>query len=158
MGLFGKELTVLNEGDKIPSFELLDQDGNLFSWDTHKGTSSFVIFFYPKDDTPGCTKEACSFRDEYEVFQEAGVQVLGINSGSPESHKKFQTKHRLPYLLLSDPGNKVAHTFGVKNVLFLTGRETFVVNKAGELVYKFRNLFQAEDHVKNTLGMLAKLK
>lgn len=157
MGLFGKTIRSLELGDKVPAFSLLDHNGNLYNFDTRSGSKGYVIFFYPKDETQGCTREVCSFRDQYDIFAEAGVEVIGINSGSVESHKRFHEKHGLHYRLLSDPGNNVAHAFGVKNVLFLTGRETFVINRNSEIVYKFRNMFQAEDHVKNVLSMLPKL-
>ena len=107
----GKHLKV---GDSIPVFSLRDQNDNLFNISDYTGKKILVIFFYPRDESSGCTKEACSFRDKYDVFTKAGAMVVGINSGTVESHKKFIQNHKLPFTLLSDPENKVLKMFGVK--------------------------------------------
>jgi thioredoxin-dependent peroxiredoxin len=138
----------------VPRFTLKDQDGNLFSIEDYIGKNKLVIFFYPKDESPVCTKEACAFRDNFEVFQQAGAMVIGISSDSVESHKAFQQHHHLPYTLLSDPDNKVLKQFGIKNVLFLTGRETFVVDLHGNIAFQFRSMLNGKAHIAKTLEFL----
>jgi peroxiredoxin Q/BCP len=117
-----------------------------------------VLFFYPKDFTPGCTAEACAFRDSYEDFTDAGALVVGISSDSEASHRKFANRHRLPFILLSDPNREVRRKFGVKNRLFnlLPGRETFVVDKTGRIVMTFEAV-QASGHVSRALKAIKKL-
>ena len=144
----------LGTGDYIPTFQLKDQDGKWMKFPEafqHKGA---IIYFYPKDESGICTKEACAFRDNFKSFSDAGFQVIGINSGSMESHKAFQKNHRLPFTLLSDPGNEVFKMFGIKNVLFLTGRETFVVDKKGKILHKFRDFLNGEKHIEEALQAL----
>ncbi len=142
---------------RIPAFSLLDEEGNIFDSAIALDRKPCVIFFYPKDDSPVCTIEACSFRDNFADFSDLGVKVIGINSGSPESHKAFKLKHRLPFTLLSDPGNTVAKSFGVKNVLFLTGRETFIVNGEGLIVHRFRSMLRGKQHVTQALKAISNL-
>ena len=139
---------------KTPDFTLKDQDGNSFAIKDVIGKKKLVIFFYPKDESPVCTKEACSFRDHFEVFQQAGAMLIGISADSVESHKKFQQNHHLPYTLLSDPGNKVLKQFGIKNVLFLTGRETFVIDLQGNIAFQFRSMLNGKAHIEKTLAFL----
>ena len=121
---------------------------------------NLVIFFYPKDDSPGCTKEACSFRDQFEVFADADAMIIGINAQSVESHLAFAQKHRLNYNLLSDTGNKVRKLFGVPGSFFglIPGRVTYVVNKKGEVVYLFNSQIQAEKHVDEALRIIQEMK
>jgi peroxiredoxin Q/BCP len=155
-----KNMKSLQITDSIPSFSLPDQDGKIFRSDDFKGNKKMVIFFYPKDDSPGCTKEACYFRDLYEVFSEADALVIGISGQSPESHKKFALKHRLTYTLLSDMGNKVRKAFGVPSDLFglLPGRVTYVVDRGGRIVHIFNSQMQTERHVDEALKILKELK
>ena len=144
-------------GDKVPSFELFDQNGNLFSVNSGLG-KPMVIYFYPKDDTPGCVKEACKFRDDFEKFEQLGVIVIGISSDNVASHKKFQEKYNLPFTLLSDEQNKVRKLFGVpKSMLFLPGRVTYVIDKNGIVQYIFNSQFGAEKHIENSLQKLNEL-
>lgn len=147
-------------GSKIPSFELKDQYGELFSSDAVVGKKSLVIYFYPKDDSPGCTKEACSFRDQFAVFEDANALVIGISAQSVESHLAFATKHRLNYTLLSDPHNALRSLFGVPSNLFglVPGRVTYVVNKQGVVVYVFNSQLNAEKHVDEALRILEQIK
>jgi len=149
----------LKINDHIPSFQLHDQDGNLFNSPDYTGKRKMVIFFYPKDDSPGCTKEACYFRDLYEVFKEADAVVIGISGQSVESHKKFALKHRLTYTLLSDMGNKVRRAFGVPSDLFglLPGRVTYVADRQGRIVHIFNSQTQTEKHVDEALKILKEL-
>jgi len=100
-------------GSSIPSFTLPDQNGNMFDISSVLGKKNLVIYFYPEDDSPGCTKEACSFRDQFEVFKEADALIIGISGQSVQSHKEFAEKHRLRFTLLSDEGDKIRKQFGV---------------------------------------------
>jgi len=141
-------------GDKIPTFALKDQNGDLFAVNDSVG-KPMVIYFYPKDDTPGCVKEACKFRDEFEKFNDLGVLVIGISGDSVESHKKFEEKYNLPFTLLADEGNKIRKMFGVpKSLVFLPGRVTYVIDKSGIVQYVFNSQFGAEKHIENSLKIL----
>ncbi len=150
-----KELKV---GDKIPNFKLQDQDGKLFTSSDYIGKNTMVIFFYPKDESLVCTKEACSFRDNYADFQKAGTIILGINGGSIESHKSFQQKDKLPYRLLSDTNNEVIKSFGVPNKMFMTGRKTFVIDRQGKIVFTCDSSLNGSKHAEETLAYLKKNK
>jgi peroxiredoxin Q/BCP len=147
----------LKAGDKAPSINSLDQHGRPVSLDDFKG-SKVILYFYPKDDTPGCTAQACSFRDQYEDFAEANAVVIGISGQSAESHKNFADKHRLTYTLLSDEENKVRKQFGVPTIFFglLPGRVTYVINSANEVVYIFNSQTKVNEHVTKTLEILSK--
>lgn len=122
-------------GDKIPFFSLPDQDGKMFDISTVLGKKQIVIFFYPKDDSLGCTREACYFQDLSEAFDEAGAMIIGISGQSSESHKRFAEKNNLKYTLLSDAGDKIRKLFGVPYDFLGTvpGRVTYVVNKEGRV-------------------------
>ena len=146
-------------GSSIPGFTLSDQHGNLFDINSVLGKKNLVIYFYPKDDSPGCTAQACSFRDNFEVFEDAGAVVIGISAQSVESHKEFAVKHRLNFILLSDQGNKVRKLFGVPTSLFglLPGRVTYIVDKKGEVVYIFNSQMQVEKHVNEAMRVLKEL-
>lgn len=149
-------METLEIGDQVPHFVLKDQNGHEVAIADYIGKEKLVIYFYPKDESPGCTKEACAFRDSFADYTDAGAKVIGINSGSVESHKAFAEKHRLPFTLLSDPGNGVLKQFGVKNVLFLTGRETFVVGLDGKIAFNYRALMNAAEHNDKVLDFLNK--
>ena len=146
-----KELVV---GDMMPSFTLTDQDGKAFNSAEHVGKSMLVIYFYPKDESMVCTKEACSFRDSFNDFTKAGAKVIGINGGTVASHKEFRDHYKLPFTLLSDPDNKVYHMFGVKNRMFMTGRETFIVDTHGKIVYAYAALMQGKQHSDDALAFI----
>jgi peroxiredoxin Q/BCP len=147
-------------GSTIPGFTLPDQNGNLFDINSVLGKKKMVIYFYPKDDSPGCTKEACSFRDQFEVFTEADAVIIGISGQSIESHKAFAEKYRLSFTLLSDEGNKIRKLFGVPTNLFglLPGRVTYITDKSGKVVYIFNSQAQAVKHVDEALRILKELK
>lgn len=149
----------IDKGDLIPKFELKDQSGNVFQSDQVLGKKPVVIYFYPKDFTPGCTKEACSFRDSYEDFTEVGAEVIGISSDSEKSHAKFSKKYNLPFKLLSDPNGKVRKKFGIKKSLLglVPGRETFVIDAEGKLIFRFNSL-DASRHMKKALEAIKKIK
>ena len=144
----------LQVGDKMPAFILKDQHGNSFNTADHIGKNKLVIYFYPKDESAVCTKEACSFRDSFADLADAGAIVIGINSGSVESHQDFAKKNRLPFILLSDTDNKVLKQFGIKPWLFLTGRETFVIGTDGKIAYNFRAFLNGEAHSEKVLDFL----
>lgn len=147
-------------GSSIPAFTLKDQNGTLFDINSVLGKKNLVIYFYPKDDSPGCTKEACYFRDQFEVFNDADALIIGISGQSVESHKAFAEKYRLTYTLLSDEGNRVRKLFGVPTNFFglLPGRVTYVVDRAGKVVYIFDSQIQAAQHVDEALRIIMKMK
>lgn len=147
-------------GSTIPAFNLPDQNGNMFNINSLLGKKNLVIYFYPKDDSPGCTAQACSFRDQFEVFSDADAVIIGISSQSVKSHKEFAEKHRLGFTLLSDEGNKIRKLFGVPtNFLgLIPGRVTYVTDKSGKVVYTFNSQLQAEKHVDEALRILKGLK
>lgn len=146
----------LQIGDQIPSFTLQDQNGEDFLIDKFVGKTAMVIYFYPKDDTPGCTKEACSFRDTYADFRNLNAKVIGISADNVLSHKKFAEKYSLPFTLLSDTKNKVRKLFGVPGAMFglLPGRVTYIVNKNGIITEIYDNMFNAEGHINESLKAL----
>jgi thioredoxin-dependent peroxiredoxin len=143
-------------GSSIPSFSLPDQNGNIFDINSVIGKKKLVIYFYPKDDSPGCTKEACSFRDQFEVFQEADAVIIGISGQSVASHKEFAQKHRLNYTLLSDKGNKIRKLFGVPTDFLglIPGRVTYISDKNGKVIYIFNSQTLATKHVDEALRIL----
>ena len=142
-------------GGKVPKIDLKDQNGDKFSFLDLIGKKAFVVYFYPKDFTPGCTKEACNFRDSYEDFKSLGAEVIGISADSSKSHSKFANKYNLPYIFLSDEDKTARRAFGVKpNLLgLLPGRETFVFDKDGKLLHKF-NSMNATKHMPEALAVL----
>jgi len=144
----------LDNGDHVPSFTLLDQDGKTFNVTDYIGKKVLVIYFYPKDESMVCTKEACAFRDSFDEFTKAGAMVIGVNGGTVESHKEFQQHYKLPFTLLSDPGNKVYNLFGVKGKMFFTGRETFVVDLHGKIVYTHEAMMQGKEHADDALTFI----
>lgn len=147
-------MKTLQKGDQIPSFNLKDQNGNSFNTADYIGKKKLVIYFYPKDESAVCTKEACAFRDSFADFTDAGALVVGINSGSIESHSNFAKKNRLPFTLLSDTDNKVLKQFGIKPWLFLTGRETFVIGTDGKIAFNFRAFLNGDAHAEKVLDFL----
>eukprot|EP00897_Mesotaenium_endlicherianum_P000973 jgi/Mesen1/10877/ME000093S10387 len=146
------------EGDTAPAFTLKDQNDRSVSLAKFKG-KNVVLYFYPADDTPGCTKQACSFRDAYTEFKKAGAEVVGVSSDSPESHRAFAKKHNLPYTLLSDEGGAVRKEWGIKGDFFgaLAGRQTYVIDKKGIVKLVFNNQFQPEKHIDETLAILSEM-
>ena len=145
----------LKVGDLVPYFELKDQKGELFKSDTVIGQKLAVVYFYPKDETPGCTAEACSFRDSYEDFKELGAEVIGISSDSIGSHKRFAQRHRLPFILLADTKKVVQRLFKLPKILFglYIKRITFVIDEVGKVVYVHESLL-ATSHIKKALKAL----
>lgn len=141
-------------GDAMPSFSLTDQNGKTFNSDDYVGKSFLVIYFYPKDESMVCTKEACQFRDSFNDFNKAGAKVIGINAGTVASHKSFSDHYKLPFTLLSDPDNKVYRKFGVKNKMFMTGRETFVIDLHGKVAFTYEAMMQGKKHADDALAFI----
>ena len=145
-------------GDKLPSFKATKQDGTNFeSASIHE--KPVVIYFYPKDFTPGCTTQACSFRDAYQDFQDLGAEVIGVSGDSATSHQNFQQKYKLPFILLSDADRKLRRLFGVPNALFglLPGRVTYVFDAKGYCIYIFDSI-SAKNHITKALDAIKKSK
>ena len=143
-------------GDRAPDFTLPTQKtGESFHLYDMIGKSAIVLFFYPKDDTQGCTAEACSFRDNYEVFQEAGAEVVGISSNSEKSHQQFASKYNLPFILLSDLGGVVRKFYGVPTTFgLIPGRVTYVIDKEGIVRHIFSSQFAPEQHIVEAIRAL----
>ncbi|MCC3152460.1 peroxiredoxin [Hymenobacter sp. BT770] len=149
---------MLQVGQPAPDFTLKTTTGETFRLSELRGRH-VVLYFYPKDDTPGCTAEACSFRDQYEDFKDLGAEVVGISSDSEKSHQKFTAKHNLPFQLLADEKGEVRKLYEVPRALLglLPGRVTFVIDKKGVIQYIFNSLSGATDHVNNAKKVLAGL-
>jgi thioredoxin-dependent peroxiredoxin len=148
----------LQVGDKIPNFSAKDNDGNDFDSASVVGIKPVVFYFYPKDNTPGCTAQACSFRDQYEDFKDLGAEVIGISSDSIASHEKFIQKYKLPFILLSDSDKKIRNIFGVKPSLFglLPGRVTYVADQYGIIQLVFDSI-AATNHIPRALESVKKM-
>lgn len=141
-------------GDKCPEFILKDQNNTDFDIKKVLGKQVLVIYFYPKDDTPGCTAEACSFRDSYEEFKDLGCEVIGISSDLPEKHAKFAEKHRLSFTLLADTSRTVRKLFGVPGNLFglIPGRVTYIIDKKGTIRHIYNSLTNAAGHIRESIN------
>ncbi len=148
----------LKVGDKIPNFTAKDTNGNDFNSQDLIGKKALVIYFYPKDNTPGCTTQACSFRDQYEDFKDLGAEVIGISSDSVASHQKFTQQFKLPFILLSDSDKGIRALFGVPSDLFgiLPGRVTYVADKSGTIIMIFDSM-KAKNHIPKALDAIKKL-
>ena len=139
-------MTTPTVGEPAPAFELPNEHGEMVSLKDLKG-KDFVLYFYPKDDTPGCTKEACAFRDDYSAYEEAGVEIVGVSADSPESHQKFKEKYDLPFTLLADEDKEICKRYGVLGKKKMFGREfmginrtTFVIDEEGKISHVFENV------------------
>lgn len=148
-------MAALAIGDKAPVFQAPLGDGGTFDMADHLGTKAIVIFFYPKDDTPLCTQEACGFRDAYEQFVAAGAEVVGVSADTPASHAAFALKHKLPFPIVSDRDGRLRTLFGVPKLLgFLPGRVTYVIDRAGVVRLAFNSSFTAAGHVQQALDLV----
>ena len=144
-------------GDQAPLIDLLDQHGKQCRSDQLAG-KSLVLFFYPKDETPGCTAEACAFRDSYADLQALGAEVWGVSGDVAASHQRFASRHNLPYPLLVDQGNKLRQAFGVPSVLgLLPGRVTYVIDGQGVIRHSFNNLLDGAAHRNEARAALQRL-
>jgi len=146
-------------GSRAPEFSLPDQHGRRVNLTDYLGRTNLVVYFYPKDESFGCTKEACSFRDNYEVFKEAGAEVIGISSDDISSHQAFAANHKLPFILLSDKDKSVAEKYGVgKSLGILPGRVTFVIDRQGIIRMMFSSQLNFEKHISEALETLKQIK
>jgi peroxiredoxin Q/BCP len=146
-------------GDLCPHFELIDQHGKSFNSSDWIGKKKLVIFFYPKDETPGCTKEACTFRDRHEEFLEFDCQVIGISSDSVDSHKQFATKHNFNFVLLADTDKKIRKLFGVPGNLFglLPGRVTYIIDLSGKIRGIHNSQLNPVSHIEEALDLIKQM-
>ncbi|MGL6134444.1 MAG: peroxiredoxin [Prochlorococcaceae cyanobacterium] len=145
-------------GDRAPEIALSDQNGNECRSDQLDG-KALVLFFYPKDDTPGCTMEACAFRDSYTDLQAMGAEVWGVSGDDSASHQRFAARHNLPYPLLVDRGNGLRKAFGVPAVLgLLPGRVTYVIDASGLIRHVFNNLLDGPAHRREAIEALRQLQ
>ena len=143
----------LNVGDRVPDITLQAHDGSTERLGDLIGKRPVVVFFYPKDDTPICTKEACAFRDSYETFSAAGAEVIGISSDSAASHRAFAARHKLPFLLASDADGSLRKAFGVPKTFGLfPGRVTYVIDRDGIVRLVFSAQLASQDHVTKALA------
>jgi peroxiredoxin Q/BCP len=148
----------LAPGDRAPLIALQDAQGQERRSDQLAG-QTLVLFFYPKDDTPGCTMEACAFRDSLADFQALGAQVWGVSGDDAASHQRFAARHQLPFPLLVDTGNTLRRAYGVPNALlgFMPGRVTFVIDGEGVIRHVFNNLLDGPAHRREALEAVRRI-
>jgi peroxiredoxin Q/BCP len=149
----------LRVGDRVPDFTVPDQEGRAVSLDELLSSGCLVLYFYPKDDTPGCTVEACSFRDQHDELLEAGACVVGVSSDDVDSHRRFATKYGIPFRLLSDKGGKLRRRFGVPRTLgLIDGRVTYVIDSHGVIRHIFNSQLRMRQHVEEALRLVRALR
>ncbi len=148
----------ISKGDKAPLFTLKNQDGEDIVLSDYIGTHPVVIYFYPKNFTPGCIAEACSFRDNYAEFMNLGATIFGVSNDTVNSHKRFVKRYQLPFAMLSDTKNTVRKKYGVKGELLglIPGRETFVIDKDGVIQMRFDSI-QAKKHIIEALQIVKQI-
>ncbi|MFC1733764.1 thioredoxin-dependent thiol peroxidase [candidate division KSB1 bacterium] len=149
-------MTHLKEGDKAPAIQAIDHHGNSISLDQLKG-NKVILYFYPKDDTPGCTAEACNLRDNYDALLEKGFRIIGVSADHEKSHLKFSKKYKLPFPLIADTDKKIINDYGVWGSKKFMGREydgihriTFVISEEGEIEKIFTKV-KTKDHTAQIL-------
>ena len=153
------EPETLSVGDSAPDFELSSSTGETVRLSDFRGKSEVVLFFYPKDNSPACTLEACSFRDSYEAFREAGAEVIGISSDPADSHRRFAERFRLPFVLLSDADGTLRSRYGVPRTMGLfPGRVTYLIDRDGIVRHIFSSQLQPRRHVAEALEVLKSLR
>ena len=146
-------------GDKAPDFTLPSQSGEPVRLHDRLGERVVVLYFYPKDNTPGCTAEACAFRDSHEVFTDAGAEVIGVSSDSVAKHTAFADQHELPFTLLSDQGGRVRKSYGVPAVLgLIPGRVTYVIDRQGMVRHVFNSMTNIGQHISDALTVVRELQ
>lgn len=139
-------------GDKAPDFTLPSHTGESITLSEYFGKKNIVLYFYPKDETRGCTAQACSFRDNYETFTDLGAEVIGISSDGVDSHQAFSSHHQLPFILLSDTNQNVRHLYGVPITLgLIPGRVTYIIDKNGVIRHIFSSQFRPRKHINEAL-------
>jgi peroxiredoxin Q/BCP len=149
----------IKAGDKAPDFTLTSQAGEPVRLYDRLGERVVVLYFYPKDDTRGCTAEACGFRDSYEAFADAGAEVIGVSSDSVGKHASFAGKHELPFTLLSDQGGRVRKSYGVPATLgVLPGRVTYVIDRDGTVRHTFNSMTNIGQHISDALKTVRELQ
>jgi peroxiredoxin Q/BCP len=150
---------VVKVGDKALEFTLPSQMGDDVMLSEFFGKKNVVLYFYPKDETTGCTKEACTFRDNYEELTKLGAEVIGVSGQSVESHKSFASHYGLPFILLSDEGNKVRELYGVPSSMgIIPGRVTYIIDKKGMVRHIFNSQTQAQKHVEEAKKTLLEIE
>lgn len=149
----------LNIGDKAPDFQLPNQNGDIVSLGDFKG-KKLILYFYPKDNTPGCTNEACNLRDNYKYWLDKGYEIVGISPDKPDSHSKFISKYNLPFTLLSDPEKKVIKAYGAWGLKKLYGKEyeglirsTFIIDETGKILEIFKKV-KTKEHSEQIIKKL----
>ena len=146
-------------GDKAPDFTLPSQSGDEVRLFDRLGERVVVLYFYPKDNTSGCTAEACAFRDSYETFTDADAEVIGVSSDSADKHAAFAGKHNLPFTLVADKGGRVRQSYGVPSVLgVIPGRVTYVIDRTGTVRHVFSSMTNIGQHVNDALEMVRQLQ
>ncbi|KAA6397741.1 MAG: putative peroxiredoxin Q/BCP [Streblomastix strix] len=151
-------MTALAVDSVAPDFELPDQDGNVIKLSELTAQGPVVVFFYPKDDTPGCTKEACEFRDRFKEFKDLGASVIGVSSDTVESHKKFEKKYSLTQRMVSDADGKVRKAWGVPKKLFIDGRVTYLIDQERKVRFIHEEMMDGKIHTTKALEALKALK
>lgn len=146
-------------GDRAPDFTLPSHSGVPVQLSDFRGKQTVVLYFYPKDNTPGCTAEACAFRDSHEVFVEAGAEVIGVSSDAIDAHGTFSRRHRLPFTLLSDEDGAVRRAYGVPRTFgILPGRVTYVIDREGVVRHVFSSMINIDGHVGEALAVVRRLQ
>ena len=145
-------------GAEAPDFTKTTQNGESITLSQYRGDKTVVLYFYPKDETPGCTAEACTFRDNFEDFVDAGAVVIGVSQDSDSSHKRFAEHHRLPFLLVSDRDKSLQKAYGVPKAMgLLPGRVTYVIDRDGTVQHVFNSMLNAKKHVREALEVVKRL-
>jgi peroxiredoxin Q/BCP len=153
------DILTVKVGDKAPDFTLPSQMGDNVTLSEYLGKKNIVLYFYPKDETPGCTTEACSFRDSYEDLASLGAEVLGVSGQSVASHKSFATHYGLPFILLSDKDNRVRKLYDVPSTMgLIPGRVTYIIDKKGVVRHIFNSQTQTRQHVEEAKATLKELE
>ena len=149
----------IRPGDKAPDFTLPSQSGEQVRLYDRLGERVVVLYFYPRDDTRGCTAEACAFRDSFEAFTDAGAEVIGVSSDSVARHEAFAGRHELPFTLLSDQGGRVRKSYGVPAVVgLIPGRVTYVIDRQGTVRHSFSSMTNIGQHVSDALKVVRRLQ
>ena len=149
---------MIRAGEPAPDFTLPDENGRAVTLSALWRRGPVVLYFYPRDESAGCTREACAFRDAYEEFRAAGAEVVGVSRDTPASHRSFIRRHRLPFTLVSDADGAIRRLYGVPATLgILDGRATFIIDRAGRVRHAFLSQLFATRHVSEALRVLRKL-
>jgi peroxiredoxin Q/BCP len=143
---------MLKVGILAPDFEAISDDGNKIRLSQFRG-KYIILYFYPKDESPGCTVEACSFRDNWDEIKKYDAVIIGVSSDSVDSHKKFKEKHSLPFILVSDENKKIRELYDAKGFL-LPSRITYIIDKEGKIAFAYNSQFKASEHVKKVIEFL----